>query len=477
MECQNTRSPRWTLATLTALITLNLAGCGGGSGDAGSGESGAVDEGGSTSTSALTSSTGAQPTSGTGGATATSTLDTTSTATSTLDTTSDTSSSSSTDSPVDSTTDTTASSTGDGTTAPIAQCGDGVVDEGEQCDDGNADDADACLSTCAAASCGDGVVQAGVEQCDDGNADDADACLSTCAAASCGDGVVQAGVEQCDDGNAAPGDGCNATCQIEKVDNIYLMSHYDAAGFYGYTISTNTWKTLAVPPAIALGTLTNDGKVVYMLGVDGIIHQYDPGADKWSPSPFPNPKINPGIRAFFKWTKQGFYYVEGAGNQMRHLKNGQWVMFNLGIQGADCGGSWDAAKNELYVRTDMEMGFRVIDTTSDTVVRTISDPSLAIEYSQMGSYSGGFFYVRTPKGTLKRFDAISGVKTDTGLKPATVDYNSTDTDVTTGEIYLSAYGGTTFQRYRPSDNTLTTLAKTPKSINNTTLTVMRPPLD
>jgi cysteine-rich repeat protein len=43
-----------------------------------------------------------------------------------------------------------------------------------------------------AATCGDGVVQAGVEACDDGNAVDTDGCLSICALATCGDGVVQA---------------------------------------------------------------------------------------------------------------------------------------------------------------------------------------------------------------------------------------------------------------------------------------------
>jgi cysteine-rich repeat protein len=363
-------------------------------------------------------------------------------------------------------------------TCVAATCGDGHVQAGvEQCDDGNADDSDACPSTCAAAACGDGVVQAGVEQCDDGNADDSDACLSTCVAAACGDAHVQAAVEQCDDGNAAAGDGCNVKCQTEKVDKVYAMSRDNADGFHGYTISTNTWKTLAAPPTIALGTLTNDGKVVYMLGVDGIVHQYDPGADMWSPSAVPGPNINPGVRAFFKWTRQGFYYIDCGGGQMRHLKNGQWVMLNWGVEGADCGGSWDAARNELYVRTQYEMGFRVLDTTSDTFVRTISDPTAAILFSQMGSYSSGFFYVRSWGGTLKRLDAMTGAKTDTMKKPATTDYNATDTDVLTGDLYLAAYGGTTFQRYRPSDNTLTTLAKTPKTIIATTLTVMRPPLD
>jgi cysteine-rich repeat protein len=104
-------------------------------------------------------------------------------------------------------------------TCAAASCGDGFVQAGvEDCDDANADETDTCLSTCAAASCGDGFVQAGVEDCDDANADETDTCLSTCAAASCGDGFVQAGVEDCDDGNTTSLDGCNAACEVDTFN-------------------------------------------------------------------------------------------------------------------------------------------------------------------------------------------------------------------------------------------------------------------
>jgi cysteine-rich repeat protein len=83
------------------------------------------------------------------------------------------------------------------------------------CDDANADNTDACLNTCAAATCGDGFVRAGVEMCDDANADNTDACLNTCAAATCGDSFIQAGVETCDDSNTAAGDCCSSACGIE----------------------------------------------------------------------------------------------------------------------------------------------------------------------------------------------------------------------------------------------------------------------
>ncbi len=102
---------------------------------------------------------------------------------------------------------------------PVICCGNGVIDPGEDCDDANPDDDDECLSTCVAASCGDGVIQDGVEECDDGNDDDTDDCPTTCAAAACGDGFVQDGVEECDDGNTDDGDDCSADCTIPVAES------------------------------------------------------------------------------------------------------------------------------------------------------------------------------------------------------------------------------------------------------------------
>lgn len=97
-------------------------------------------------------------------------------------------------------------------------CGNGAVESGEQCDDGNTTARDGCSANCLSdETCGNGVVDADLdtpEACDDGNDDNTDACLDTCAAASCGDGNVQAGVEACDDGNVADGDCCGSSCQL-----------------------------------------------------------------------------------------------------------------------------------------------------------------------------------------------------------------------------------------------------------------------
>lgn len=110
----------------------------------------------------------------------------------------------------------TSSTTAEGSSGPAAPvCGNGIPEDGEECDDGNPSETDECLSTCVSASCGDGLVHAGVEQCDDGNVVETDDCPSMCLSASCGDGFVQAGVEQCDDGNLSNGDGCGAACLAE----------------------------------------------------------------------------------------------------------------------------------------------------------------------------------------------------------------------------------------------------------------------
>ena len=92
------------------------------------------------------------------------------------------------------------------------RCGDGMTNGPEQCDDGNQVDTDACLRTCRTATCGDGVVRAGVETCDDGNQLNTDACVGACVAATCGDGFVRTGVEACDDGNQIDTDACRNTC-------------------------------------------------------------------------------------------------------------------------------------------------------------------------------------------------------------------------------------------------------------------------
>ncbi|MEZ4382568.1 MAG: DUF4215 domain-containing protein [Nannocystaceae bacterium] len=83
------------------------------------------------------------------------------------------------------TTDATTMGVTEGSTTGGSVCGDGVVEGAEECDDANDDDSDDCLSTCVAATCGDGFVHAGVEACDDGNAVDKDSCSNACTKVPC----------------------------------------------------------------------------------------------------------------------------------------------------------------------------------------------------------------------------------------------------------------------------------------------------
>jgi cysteine-rich repeat protein len=102
---------------------------------------------------------------------------------------------------------------------PGPMCGNGVTELGELCDSGAAGGQyDECTVACDGPGphCGDAITN-GPEACDDGNDDDGDACIATCVAAACGDGVIHVGAETCDDGNLTAGDGCDASCAIEDI--------------------------------------------------------------------------------------------------------------------------------------------------------------------------------------------------------------------------------------------------------------------
>ena len=118
-------------------------------------------------------------------------------------------------------------------------CGDNYTNSaaGETCDKGAADTANCNGSSaaaiakgvaCHAAVCGDGyknaasTTPAGGEQCDSGSMNgDSGSCLSNCKNASCGDGLVQAGVETCDAGSQP---GCASCLQPDAGWSCSLPS-------------------------------------------------------------------------------------------------------------------------------------------------------------------------------------------------------------------------------------------------------------
>ena len=64
--------------------------------------------------------------------------------------------------------------------AYVASCPNGIVDTDEECDDGNFNNNDSCLNNCTFATCGDGIVQTGVEVCDDGTNGPGTCCAADC---------------------------------------------------------------------------------------------------------------------------------------------------------------------------------------------------------------------------------------------------------------------------------------------------------
>jgi cysteine-rich repeat protein len=104
---------------------------------------------------------------------------------------------------------------GDGCTVACAAaiCGNGIVEGSEQCDDGNATNGDGCSAVCQTNVCGNSTIESG-EQCDDGNTINGDGCSARCQSNVCGNSVIEDG-EECDDGNATSGDSCSALCAFE----------------------------------------------------------------------------------------------------------------------------------------------------------------------------------------------------------------------------------------------------------------------
>ena len=70
------------------------------------------------------------------------------------------------------------------------------------------------------ATCGDGIVQAGVEACDDGNKLDTDDCTTLCTLPVCGDGFLHEGVEVCDDGADSP--ACDDDCSLVVCGDLHV---------------------------------------------------------------------------------------------------------------------------------------------------------------------------------------------------------------------------------------------------------------
>ena len=125
-------------------------------------------------------------------------------------------------------------------------------------DNGNTDDSDACVAGCVPASCGDGLVQAGVEACDEGRGNGGAMCGVDCVLTSCGNGTQQAG-EDCDDGDADNTDECLDNCFAASCGDGYLFTDAEVcdAGWFNQAIGCVDQCTQLTPiSAVALGPVT-----------------------------------------------------------------------------------------------------------------------------------------------------------------------------------------------------------------------------
>jgi MYXO-CTERM domain-containing protein len=128
-----------------------------------------------------------------------------------------------------------------------AGCGNGVIEMGEGCDDGNTNSSDGCSSSCLreigqsctlSNTCASGFcdptdntcVCAQNTDCSGGQVCNTVAAPNVCVAPGCGNFVVESS-EGCDDGNTTSGDGCNATCLLELGQTCSKGSTTCESGF------------------------------------------------------------------------------------------------------------------------------------------------------------------------------------------------------------------------------------------------------
>lgn len=199
---------------------------------------------------------------------------------------------------------------------PAPKCGNDVIDltpDGiptEECDDGDAEPGDGCDADCkpetgfncigspsvCTATCGDGVIAAGVEECDDGknNSNDApNACRLDCTLFRCGDGVIdfvdanqnntpdEGEGEVCDDGannsDTAPG-ACRTTC-VEAAcgDGVFDPDQFcfRAAGSFSLGGAdllldlTPLGLPITLPGTFTSADINNDGNLDFVVTAPG----------------------------------------------------------------------------------------------------------------------------------------------------------------------------------------------------------------
>ena len=127
--------------------------------------------------------------------------------------------------------------------------------------------------------CGDATT-AGTEACDDGNQENNDACKNDCSENTCGDGVIETGVEDCDGG-----DGCNADCTLDQTtssvrDDAVGMLNSALSSFSDSFDTSSFIDTLLNDPVLIAGALQGNDRLV--ISVETSLIRIGRNTDAWA---------------------------------------------------------------------------------------------------------------------------------------------------------------------------------------------------
>jgi hypothetical protein len=268
--------------------------------------------------------------------------------------------------------------------------------------------------------------------------DDRRACTTqeTCAAGAC-EGVA---ITACVGGDGCCPAGCSAPGDSDCGAVLYMASTQGLAGFFAFDLDTEVWIPLAEPPSPPRSRLTTREGLVFVLGEDGGLYQFDPSAASWSLTmPGPTWMVGPpheggeGLAAL----PEGFLLHRG---EYLYRSNGSaWMA--LTSLGSDWSSAWaeDPVTGDVLIRHGW--GFVVLRFEVST--NSLGSWADGLGFggamsSRFGSLWNGDFYTATA-GPAPEIVAIppgvNSVPTHTGL--FTADENpSSDLDPATDLIYL-----------------------------------------
>jgi len=206
-----------------------------------------------------------------------------------------------------------------------------------------------------------------------------------------------------------------------------------------------------------------DGTYLHIAEWGAEIFRYDPSTDVWS-FELHNPIGWVDNNAQLVWTDDGLYLFSDVifgPTELYVNRDGGWTQLAI-EHDISIAGSWDPATHELYIRDYYELGFIVLDTTTDTIVREVANNGPSIEANRVGTYLDGLFYSQLEDGPIVGLDPNTALPMTEEVAPSSL-INATATDPHKKQIYLVGYGPWVnhLERYDAEDATITPLAPMP----------------